>query len=134
MRIAAVGLALVTMLGAGCATLTSGTTEVVRITTDPADATITVAKQTHRAPAEITLSRRDSYIATVQHDGYLTLHRGICRVGNAASTGNLLVGGAVGVLTDQSTGAAFALYPTVLNVQLPATTPGERVFDRRNEP
>ena len=91
-----------------------------------------MAGQSYRTPVTLTLSRTRSYDVIVQKDGFLEARRVISRVGNSISTANLLVGGFVGIMTDQSSGAAFRLYPTELNVDLVPTTTSERVY-KRNE-
>jgi len=130
-----IGLRLVLLLcvtASGCATVTSGTTDTIRIESVPPDATVTLAGQSYRTPVTLTLSRTRSYDVIVQKDGFLEARRVISRVGNSISTANLLVGGVVGIMTDQSSGAAFRLYPTELNVDLVSTTTSERVY-KRNE-
>lgn len=118
------------MAFAGCATITTGTTDVVRISSVPDGATVELDGRTYQTPVSLTLSRDRSYDVVIRKDGYLPAHRVIARVGNAASTGNLLIGGLAGIVADQSTGAAFRLFPTDLTVELvPATGPAERVYE-----
>jgi len=117
----------------GCATVTSGTTDTIRINSVPPDAAVTLAGQSYRTPVTLTLSRTRSYDVTIQKDGLLEARRVISRVGNSISTGNLLVGGVIGIMADQSSGAAFRLYPTELNVDLVPTTSTERVYKRSQQ-
>jgi hypothetical protein len=107
----------------------SGTTDIVRIRSIPPDATVTVDGQVLQTPATIVLARNRTYEMTVSKPGFLEVHRMICRVGNAISEGNLLVGGMVGLTADQSSGAAFRLYPSEFSVELVQTDPAvERVY------
>ena len=123
-----VGLCVLT---AGCATVTTGTTDVITMSSVPEGATIEVDGRTYQTPVSVTLSRTRSYDVVIRKDGYLPAHRVISRVGNTATEGNLLVGGIVGILTDQSTGAAFRLAPTDLKVELvPAGSANEKIYER----
>lgn len=123
-------LVSVCIAAAGCSTITTGTTDVVRISSVPDGATVELDGRTYQTPVSLTLSRSKSYEVVIRKDGYLPAHRVIARVGNSASTGNLLVGGLPGILTDQSTGAAFRLFPTDLMVELvPASGPAEKVYE-----
>lgn len=123
-------LPLLACLSAGCATVLSGTSGPVRVSSTPSGATVTLLGTDYQTPAQMTLSTKQSYVMTIHKDGYLSVRRAVCRVGNTVSTGNLLVGGAVGILADQSTGAAFLLYPTAIQAELPPSTPAERTYNR----
>lgn len=124
-----VGLCAVT---AGCATMTSGTTDVIRISSIPDGATVEVDGRTYQTPISLTLPRTKSYDVVIRKEGYLPAHRVISRVGNTATEGNLIAGGIVGILTDQSTGAAFRLVPNDLKVDLvPAGSADEKIYERR---
>ena|SRR5207244_2236622 len=128
MRAASPSLLLVMTIASGCATLVSGTTDVVRIDSIPSDANVTLDGETYRTPVTLTLSRLRPHYVTLQKDGYLAARRVISRVGNRATEGNLVVGGVLGILADQSSGAAFQLHPTELHVDLVPTTTSERVY------
>src|SRR5262245_57608074 len=130
MRIGVAWMLLLSLAGSGCATVLSGTTDTVRINSVPADATVLVDGRSYQTPVSLTLSRTRSYDVIIHKDGYLTVRRVILQVGNSVSTGNLVAGGVIGILADQSSGAAFRLYPTELDVELVSTTPSERVYDR----
>lgn len=116
------------LIASGCATAISGTNESVWVDSVPRNATFILNDHLYRTPASVTLSRTRSYDIVIQKEGFLEARRVVVQVGNSASTGNLLVGGAVGILIDQSSGAAFRLYPTMLSVELAPTTPSERVY------
>ena len=128
-------LSAILAMGAGvimasCSTITSGTTDVVRISSIPDHATVEIDGKTYATPVTLTLSRSRSYEVLIQKEGYLPAHRVISRVGNTATEGNFIAGGMVGLLTDQSTGAAFRLFPTDLSVELvPAGSPDEKIYE-----
>jgi hypothetical protein len=93
-------------------------------------ATVELDGRTYQTPTSVTLSRNKSYDVVIRKEGYLPAHRVISRIGNTATSGNLLVGGIPGILTDQSTGAAFRLFPTDLRVDLvPTNSPGEKIYE-----
>lgn len=117
-------------LTSGCSTITTGTTDVINISSVPEGATVELDGRMYRTPFSVRLPRTKSYDVVVRKEGYLPARRVIARVGKAASTGNLLLGGLPGIMTDQSTGAAFRLFPTDLKVELvPAGSPGEKVYE-----
>lgn len=120
------------VIAAGCSTIVTGTTDVVRISSVPDGATVELNGKTYETPASVTLPRDRSYDVVIRKEGYQPAHRVISRVGSTASSGNLLVGGLVGVLTDQATGAAFRLFPTDLRVELVPENRGEKVYDGRD--
>ncbi len=113
-----------------CSTIITGTTDVIRISSVPDGATVELDGRTYHTPISVTLSRDKSYDVVIRKEGYLPAHRVISRVGNAVTTANLVLGGVPGLLTDQSTGAAFRLFPTDLRVDLvPVDRPGEKIYE-----
>lgn len=123
----------VCVVTASCSTITTGTTDVIKISSVPDGATVELDGRTYHTPVSVTLSRNKAYDVVIRKEGYLPAHRVISRVGNPATVANLLVGGVPGILADQSTGAAFRLFPTDLRVDLvPANSPGEKIYDGKH--
>ena len=108
-RFSVVGL---TVSVAGCASVTSGTTQVIAVNSDPigADCTLTREGQslgTVKTPSPLTI-KRDSRTVHVScsmpgyEDGKVVLNSRY----ETATMGNMLLGGAIGMMVDASTGAS----------------------------
>ena len=108
-RFSVVGL---TVSVAGCASVTSGTTQVIAVNSDPigADCTLTREGQslgTVKTPSPLTI-KRDSRTVHVScsmpgyEDGKVVLNSRY----ETATMGNMILGGAIGMMVDSSTGAS----------------------------
>jgi len=118
-----------------CATVTKGTNDTVKMTSEPSEArivfkdtTLKYQPQTCVTPCEIELNRKRTYNATVSKSGYedfvVVMVPKVSTSGGTAMAGNLLLGGIVGAGVDGLTGAMKDLSPNNLNVIL-APTGGE---------
>lgn len=115
--VAAAGLV---SLGAGCSTITRGGSQMVRIETDAPDATVYVGKQTVKAPADVKLSRKESYQVLVMAPGRDAVQFELKPHFDGMSLTNLIYpGGSIGLLTDYLTGADKK-FNTLEKIQLPA--------------
>ncbi|GEM_PF-787168 len=104
----------------GCATTINGTTQTLTITSEPSGAQVYVAPLGYRltTPGHIELARKGSYTLRYDMAGYKTVFVGIDAVESAAVLGNLLLGGAIGVGLDESSGGAYQLVPNPAHVVL----------------
>ena len=105
----AVGLATAV---AGCASVTSGTTQVIAVNSDPVGADCTLTREgqslgTVKTPGPVTI-KRDSRPVHVScrmpgyEDGKVVLNSRY----ETATMGNMILGGAIGMMVDSSTGAS----------------------------
>ncbi|AKJ27572.1 hypothetical protein [Caldimonas brevitalea] len=114
----------------GCASIFSGSTQSVTISSEPAGANIVVLNragiQVHSGttPATVTLNRgagyfkSESYVVRVQKEGYAPKEVTLTGTVNGWYFGNILVGGLIGMLAiDPVTGAMYSL-PSSVNATL----------------
>lgn len=120
-------LLLIIVALAGCATIMSGKTQEVMITSTPSDANVIIERSiagtsetafSGVTPVTAELRRKYEYRMTVEMDGYepasTTLENGT----NGWIWGNLLFGGVIGLIVDFSNGAAKKLEPNEIHVDL----------------
>jgi len=103
----------------GCATIISGRTQKVSVTTTPSDAVITVNNMVQKSPAIFTLDRTfPAYQVKIEKEGYrtieLTLKRGI----NGWVFGNIVFGGIIGLVIDICDGSVYKFSPSEIEQSL----------------
>lgn len=104
------------LLGAGCASVTSGKEQSLKFETDPAGADCTLVQDKieiarFQTPKTVVLKRAKSPIMmTCVKSGFHQERALIADTTSSAVWGNLIVGGIVGVMADQASGAAFRYY------------------------
>jgi hypothetical protein len=110
-----------------CATVMSGTTQNVTVSTTPPAASCTLDRVGARVgavpltPGSVRLDKsKDDLSVSCSKDGYLTATIAHSSHFNGATFGNILLGGVVGVLVDASSGANFN-YPEDLRIELAAS-------------
>ena len=116
---ATVGLWLAALL-AGCATITSGTTQPINIDSEPQAANCTLTREGQvlgaiTTPAPITIKRHAATVHVVckkpgYEDGRIVMNSRY----ETASSGNFLLGGVIGVMVDASSGASSRYKSSVL--------------------
>lgn len=119
--------ALASLLGfsSGCATVTRGLNDSVRIESQPSGATVRLGNgRVVTTPTTVSLPRKHSMQVTFELAGYETttavLTPSRSKTGKVATSGNVLIGGLLGVGIDAGTGAVFDLFPNPLVVRLKA--------------
>jgi len=136
-RLCIVAIAAVTL--SGCATVTRGTTEEVRVEVDPPNALITtsIGHTCKGIPCKIEVSRKTEFTVTASLPGYKDesafVGTSMSGGGAAGIAGNIIVGGVIGVGIDAVSGATLSHYPnpvllalTPINPKNKATPPGSR--------
>lgn len=121
-RRSAACLAIALGLGA-CATVTRGTTEKVEFQSEPAGATAkTTAGHECTTPCAITVSRKEDFSVTFSLAGYesqtVAVKSDLSATGAVGMTGNVLIGGAVGIVADAASGATLDHKPNPVIVTL----------------
>ena len=124
----AVGLATAV---AGCASVTSGTTQVIAVNSDPVGADCTLTREGQSLGTVKTLGpvtvKRDSRTIHVScsmpgyEDGKVVLNSRY----ETATMGNMILGGAIGMMVDASTGASNR-YDALVTVPLTALSPADQ--------
>lgn len=119
----AAGIALVVVLGSGCATMTRGTNEAFVINTDPpgAEAALSTGLQCS-TPCSLIVKRRGDFVVTIEKEGYETVRATVTSSvdsgGAAGMAGNVILGGIIGAGVDAGTGAMHSHKPNPLSVNL----------------
>ena len=113
LAVAAIGAAL---QGAGCASVTSGKEQSLKFETDPAGASCTISQSSvqvasFETPNAITVHRAAApLLMSCTKQGFHQARALIGTTTSAAAWGNLVVGGIIGVMIDQGSGAAYRYY------------------------
>src|ERR1051325_8256474 len=108
-------LAVFATLGAGCASLVSGSSQKVRINSEPAGANARIEAQNVTTPGVATLKRDRNYTVYISKEGYEEQKVYLNMEMNPWVWGNFSL---VGMIIDMSTGAANRLAPQEINVRL----------------
>jgi hypothetical protein len=129
-------LIFATHLLAGCATLTTSSSQTVTLTTEPPGAACTFKRDgqvigiVNPTPGSLTVSKSHSDIdVSCRRDDYLDA---VGRVGSkfqAMTFGNILFGGIIGIVVDATSGAT-AEYEATISIRLtPAEFPSNEARD-----
>lgn len=108
----------------GCATIVSGSSQDVTITSHPVSALITIENDRRQlvwsgsTPAKVELPRKHSYVLTAEVPGYKSATAFIDKSLNGWLIGNLLCGGIPGGVVDILTGAMWELDPNMLAIEI----------------
>lgn len=112
---AALGAALLP----GCATIVQGTSQSVEVRSAPHGATVIVdGREVGTTPVKTDMKRGQPHVVEVQKPGYLSETVLTTTQMNAASLGNVFLGGGVGFLVDYSNGACTDVTPAAVSVDL----------------
>src|SRR5512138_2143255 len=108
---------------AGCASITRGHQDQVQITSDPPGATArTSMGHTCVTPCSLQFSRKDEFSVVFTLAGYETrevpVRTQLANAGVAGFAGNVLLGGAVGMVVDAASGATNEHCPNPVAVKL----------------
>jgi hypothetical protein len=107
------------LLLAGCATVISGTAQVMHVTCNPPDAMVTAdGIERGVTPTQFALSRDRDHVVAIDMPGYKHCEIPIRRTVNGWFFGNLVIGGGVGMIVDAVDGAIYALDPNRINAAL----------------
>ena len=109
---------------AACATVTRGVREGWTVTSEPPSASVTTTNgfSCEATPCTFKMLHKAEFDVTVSKPGYKpyrghVIHQ-VSKGGGLGMAGNVLVGGAVGVVVDVASGAMLELKPNPLNVVL----------------
>jgi hypothetical protein len=124
--------ALVALCG-GCATVIRGTTDQVGFNSTPSGAEVHTSNGLGCVtPCTLTIKKNEEFIATFEKQGFvpqqISVTRQVVSAGVAATAGNIVLGGVMGLGVDAATGAGFEHTPNPVNAVLvpeaPPTPPG----------
>jgi len=113
------GALALSLMVTSCATIFSGTTQNVRISSNPPSATIFIDEvEAGQTPLVLKLKRNRVHFVKMKLDGYPTYQTRLTQKFNAWCFGNVFIGGVIGMVVDISTGAMYNLSPGVINVSM----------------
>jgi hypothetical protein len=120
-------LALAALCG-GCATVVRGTTDEVGFNSTPSGAEVHTSNGLGCiTPCTLTIKKNEEFVATFQKDGFLPqqvpVSRQVVSAGVAATAGNVIAGGLIGLGVDAVTGAGYEHTPNPVSVILQPDAP-----------
>lgn len=123
----------------GCASVTRGTKDTLVVESEPAGADVRLSTgHTGKTPTSFQLPRKHGFDVYVSKEGYepLTIHVSsqISGKGALGMSGNVLVGGLIGVGVDAMTGATKDLKPNPVRVTLVPLKKAEPVVEKKETP
>lgn len=102
-----------------CATIISGSKQVVSFQSNPSAATIMVnGFEIGKTPFETKLVRNKEHQVKIILDGYQPYEVTLKRKFNAWYLGNILIGGLIGIIIDPVTGAIYRLSPGEVKAEM----------------
>ena len=120
----AAALAAAMCMLAGCASIVHGTSEKVRLDSDPGGAEVVIDDTRHvNTPAVVSLSRKTDHKLKFHKPGYQDDIETLTSSVSAWVFGNLVSGGLVGAAIDVSDGAARKLSSDQVSASLKPITP-----------
>lgn len=112
---------------AGCASITSGTSEKVTVTTPPVQGANCQLRnkegawRVDKTPGDVAVHRgHDPLMVDCKKPGYTETKKEVASYTNKASAGNILLGGVIGEGIDLASGAAYQ-YPKTIVVPMRKT-------------
>jgi hypothetical protein len=140
-----VALALVcgaTALAAGCATLTTGSSQTVTILSDPAGAACVLHRDgavigaVNPTPGSIAVTKGHGEIAVrCSRSGFIDAEQRLTADFQAATLGNILLGGLIGIVVDAASGASGSyeaqLQVLMVPVEFASAAERDRFFEAR---
>jgi hypothetical protein len=102
-----------------CATIVSGSKQLVKFTSNPSSASIFIDEvEVGKTPFEIKLERKKEHHIMIKLDGYKTYETNLTKKFNAWYIGNIAFGGFIGLIIDPITGAMYKLTPTEISAEM----------------
>jgi hypothetical protein len=127
------------LLLGGCASVTRGHTAQVQINSNPPEATArTSMGHTCTTPCTLQFSRKDEFTVLFTKQGFhsveIPVKTQLAGAGAAGFVGNVIVGGAVGMVVDAASGATLEHVPNPVTATLTPVKKGETPRVIRIEP
>lgn len=113
----------------GCATVTRGTQDDVKIYYSPEDAQVITSngRTCTQSPCILKMPRKESFDVIASKTGYVkkvvAVTSSVSGKGAAGMAGNVLVGGVIGIGVDAISGASRDHYPNPVLIELVPTNP-----------
>jgi hypothetical protein len=118
-------IALLAILGGGCASIVKGTTQPIPVSSDPTGADVKLdGNRVGQTPMTVEVKRKSDHLLTIEKTGYLPESVAITRNIGGAVFGNIIAGGLIGWGVDAISGAQYNLTPATINIALRVNTTG----------
>ena len=119
-RLLSVYLSLnVLLLQTGCASIVSGRHQDISVRSNPPGASVEIdGLAVGKTPLTTEAKRKKRHQVKISKEGYLEETRMTKKGYNWWFTGNIILGGIVGIIIDFATGAVYSVSPDELNVSL----------------
>jgi len=115
---------------AACATIINGTSQDIRIASEPAGAYVVVDNvPVGTTPVVAKLKRQDSHYVVISLDGYEPFELTTTRSVSGWVAGNILIGGLIGLGIDAISGGMYNIKPNDMSAALLASMSAEATFD-----
>jgi uncharacterized protein YceK len=116
------------VLCSGCATVIRGTTDQVGFNSTPSGAELHTSNGLGCVtPCTLTVKKNEEFIATFEKPGFLPqqipVSRQVVGAGVAATAGNVILGGLIGIGVDAATGAGYEHTPNPVSAILQPDVP-----------
>lgn len=122
---------LMVLLVAGCATIASGTSQVISVSSNVDGATVYLDEaQIGTTPFAGPVSKGKSMLR-LEAQGYRNENVSLSKSLDPVFWGNIILGGTLGSITDFATGAAYQYAPASYQVEMRATGQDEEAFVRQ---
>ena len=103
----------------GCATIVQGTTQKIKVSSEPPDATVQVdGKVAGTTPVKLRLKTHKDYVLTFIKEGYKDEKVTLLRVVGSATCGNIFMWGLVGWAVDGLTASQYRLRPDKVHIEM----------------
>ncbi len=107
------------LLVSGCASIVSGRHQDVQVISNPPGAEVMIdGMKRGSTPMVVELKRSERHTIKLSKEGYLEETRGTKKGFNWWFTGNIIVGGIIGIIIDFATGAVYKVKPEDINVEM----------------
>ncbi len=112
-------IAFLGSVASGCATIVSGTSQKIQVTSEPTGAAVLVdEKSSYATPVKLRLERRRDHLFVFSKDGYESQTIKLMHVISEAVAGNTLCWGLLGWAFDICAGTQYKLQPNPIHVVL----------------
>jgi len=105
-----------TFIFQGCASIISGSTQSITLSSEPSRAKVRIGGNVFLTPATVELERKHNHSAIFLLEGYETQQVQITKYINPWIFGNIIIGGIPGIVIDLITGGAADLKPDNIHV------------------
>lgn len=110
---------VVSIILTSCATIISGTTQKVSLSSNPSLANVYIDEiKVGKTPYVAKLERKTEHTVKIELAGYKPYETTLTRKFNAWYIGNIFIGGLIGLVVDAATGSIYNLSPNQVNAAM----------------